>query len=193
MKHLQKPKTTAGQHYVLQFELHKKLKSRPDTKKWPAVPDTRTYHSVANMQNDNLDVRTFSCCYQGCLQGDEPCSNVICPDDAKQYNFRTKKFQKADRKWWLDICQDQIHKIQGNAADEPDNNIQDEFDWAGKVACMSSLSSYNELREYINKNPLPDFNDEPNNTIAQEEITIWIWWYCTILHMMPHRELPQSV
>ena len=80
------------------------------------------------MQNDNLDVRTFSCCCQGCLQGDEPCSNVICPDDWKQYNFRTKKFQKADRKWWLDICQDQIHKIQGNAADEPDNNIQDEFD-----------------------------------------------------------------
>ena len=59
VKHLQKPKTTACQHYVPQFELHKKLKSRPDTKKWPAVPDTRTYHSVANMQNDNLDVRTF--------------------------------------------------------------------------------------------------------------------------------------
>ena len=69
VKHLQKPKTTACQHYLLTFELHKKLKSRPNTKKWPAVPETRSYHSVANTQNDNLDVRTFSCCCMGCLQG----------------------------------------------------------------------------------------------------------------------------
>ena len=176
MKHLQKPKTTACQHYVLQFELHKKLKSRPNT------------------QNDNLDVRTFSCCCQHCLQGDEPCSNIINPDDWKQYNFRTKKFQKADRKWWLDICQDQIHKIQGNAAEEPDNNIQDEFDWAGKVACMSSLSSYNELQEYVNNNPLLNFNDEPNDTIAQEEINnLDIVALHHILHDAPQRIAPVSV
>ena len=189
VKHLQKPKTTACQHYVLQFELHKKLKSRPDTKKWPAVPDTRTYHSVANIQNDSLDVRTFSCCCQGCLQGDEPCSNVICPDDWKQYNLRTKNFQKADRKWWLDICQDQIHKIQGRAADEPDNNIQDEFDWAQKVACIGSLSSYNELQEYVNNNPLPNLNDEPNDTIAQEEINNLDM---VALHHIPH-DAPQRI
>ena len=35
VKHLQKPKTNgnACQHYILTFELHNKLKSRPDAKK----------------------------------------------------------------------------------------------------------------------------------------------------------------
>ena len=49
----------ACQHYILVFELHNKLKSRPDAKKWPPVPDTRKYHSIGNGQNGNLDVRTF--------------------------------------------------------------------------------------------------------------------------------------
>ena len=131
VKHLQKPKTNACQHYVLTFELHDKLKSRPDAKKWPAVPDTRKYHSIGNGQNGNLDVSTFSCCCKHCLQGDEPCSNVVCPDEWKEYNFRTKKFGKANKKWWLDTCTDQIHKIQGNAAGEENPNRQEEVDWGG--------------------------------------------------------------
>ena len=118
VKHLQKAKTNTCQHYILTFELHNKLKSRPDAKKWPAVPDTRRYHSIANGQNGKLDVRTFSCCCKGCLQGDEPCSNVVCPDEWKECTSTTKIFGKANRKWWLDTCTDQIHKIQGNAAGE---------------------------------------------------------------------------
>ena len=111
VKHLQKPKTHECQHYILTFELHKNLKCRPDTKKWPGLPDTRSYHSVANTQNGKLDVRTFSCCCKGCLHGDEDCSNVVCPDEWKEYNFTNKKFGKANRKWWLDTCNDQIRKI----------------------------------------------------------------------------------
>ena len=59
VKHLQKPKTNACQHYILTFELHYKLKSRPDAKKLRAIPDTRMYHSIANGQNGKLDVRAF--------------------------------------------------------------------------------------------------------------------------------------
>ena len=110
----------------------------------------------------------------GLFAGDEPCSNVIFPDDWKQYNFRNKKFGKADRKWWQDVCKDQIHKIQGNAADEANHNIQDELDWAQIVTYMSSFGNYNELQEYINDNPLPDFHDEPNDTIDKRRLTIWI-------------------
>ena len=194
VKHLQKPKTTACQHYILTFELHKKLKSRQDTKKWPAVPETRSYHGVANTQNDNLYVRSFSCCCKGCLQGDEPCSNVIFPDDWKQYNFRTKTFGKADRKWWRDVCKDQIRKIQGNAAVEANHNIQDKLDWAGKVACMSSFRNYSELHEYVNNKPLLDFNDEPNDTIEQEEINnLNMVTLHHIPHDAPHRIAPVSV
>ena len=139
VKHLQKPKTNACQHYILTFKLHNKLKSKPDAKKWPAVSDTRRYHSIANGQNGKPDVRTFSCCCKGCLQGDEPCFNVVCPDEWKEYNFTTKKFGKANRKWWLDTCKDLIRKIQENSGDEPNQNIQQQVDWAARIACMSAL------------------------------------------------------
>ena len=114
------------------FELHNKLKSRPDAKKWPAVPDTGSYHSIANGQNGKPEVRTFSCCCKGCLQGDEPFSNVVCPDEWKEYNFTTKKFGKASREWWLDTCKDQIHKIQENNGDESNQIIQQQVEWAAK-------------------------------------------------------------
>ena len=95
MKHLQKPKTNgnAYQHYILTFELHNKLKTRQDAKKSKAVPDTRSYQSIANWQNGKLYV-TFSSCCKGCLKGDEPGSNVVCPDEWKEYNFTTKNFGK---------------------------------------------------------------------------------------------------
>ena len=54
---------------------------------------------------------------------------------------------------------------------------------------MSSLSSYNELQEYVNKNPLPNFNDEPNDTIAQEEINNL---EMVALHHIPH-DAPQRI
>ena len=60
------------------------------------------------------------------------CSNVVCPDEWKEYNFRTKKFWKANKKWWLDTCTDQIHKIQGNVAGEENPNRQEEVDWERK-------------------------------------------------------------
>ena len=54
---------------------------------------------------------------------------------------------------------------------------------------MSSLSSYNELQQYVNNNPLPDFNDEPNNTIAQEGINNLDM---VVLHNIPH-DAPQRI
>ena len=35
---------------------------------------------------------------------------------------------------------------------------------------MSALRNYDELVQYINNNPLPAFNDEPNDAFAQQEI-----------------------
>ena len=35
---------------------------------------------------------------------------------------------------------------------------------------MSSIRSYDELAQYVNNNPLPAFNDEPNDGIALQEI-----------------------
>ena len=61
IKHLQKPKTQDCQHHILTFEYHNKLKSRPDTKKWPAIPGTRKFHSIGNTKNGDVYLCTFSC------------------------------------------------------------------------------------------------------------------------------------
>ena len=106
---------------------------------------------------------------KGCLQRDEPCSNVVCPDEWKEYDFTTTKFGKANRKLWLDISTDQICKLQGNAVGQENQNRQEEVDWQGKVAAMSSIKSYDDLEQYVNNNPLPAFNDEPNDSIVQQE------------------------
>ena len=146
------------------------------------------------MQSGKLDVRTFSCCCKGCLHGDEDCSNVVCPDEWKEYNFTNKKFGKANRKWWLDTCNDQIHKIQENSASEQNPNIQQDVDWAGIVACMSALTTYDQLVQYVNNHPLPEFTDEPNDAIAQEEIyNLNMVALHHIPHDAPHRVAPISV
>ena len=61
-------------------------------------------------------------------------------------------------------------KIQGNASGEQNPNRQEEIDWPRTVAAMSSIRSYEELEQYINNHPLPAFNDEQNDAIAQQEI-----------------------
>ena len=84
-------------------------------------------------------------------------------------------------------------KIRGNAADEANHNIQDELGWAGNVACMSSLRNYNELKEKVIIIHCLIFMMSQMIQLHKRRLTIWIWWHCTTFHMMPHRELPQSV
>ena len=99
VKHLAKPPKLNSedcQHYMLTFELHTQLCSRPKTTHWPAVPDTRKIHSVGNTNTDDIYLRTYSCCCVGCLHGKEDCKNQICRDEWRGYEFRSKKFVKAN-------------------------------------------------------------------------------------------------
>ena len=57
-----------------------------------------------------------------------------------------------------------------DTADVENPNRQEEVDWRGKIAVISSIRSYDELAQYVNNNTLPAFNDEPNDAIAQQEI-----------------------
>ena len=34
------------QHYMLTFELHRKICKRPSTEKWPGIPDTHKLHQM---------------------------------------------------------------------------------------------------------------------------------------------------
>ena len=67
-------------------------------------------------------------------------------------------------------CFDQIHKIQEHSANASNPNTQAQVVWAARIACMSALRSYDELVQYVNNNPLPAFNDEPSDAIAQQQI-----------------------
>ena len=64
-------------------------------------------------------------------------------------------------------CADQILKIQGNAAGDQNTNRQKAVDWSRKVVAMSAIRTYEELAQYVNNHPLPAFNDQPNDAIAQ--------------------------
>ena len=76
------------QHHILTFEFHNKLKSGPNTQKWPGIPETKKFHSIGNTQNGDVYLCTFSC--KGCLHGNESCSNDVCPDKWRGYSLSGK-------------------------------------------------------------------------------------------------------
>ena len=56
VKHLEKPMDISDkcQHYMLTFELHRKICKRPSTEKWPGIPDTRKLHQIGNRRGKVL-------------------------------------------------------------------------------------------------------------------------------------------
>ena len=164
VKHLQKPLLKACQHYILTFEFHNKLSSRPDTKKWPGIPEMRKFHSICNTENNYLYFHTFLCCCNGCLHGTENCSNTVCPEEWNGYNLPGKKNCQPDRLWWCRIANEQIRKISKNI------DFQHQVDWVARIATMSATTTFDELVAYVHNNPLPPFTDQLNDIITQEEL-----------------------
>ena len=58
---------------------------------------------------------------------------------------------------------------------------------------MSALTTCDQLVQYVNNQPLPEFTDEPNDAIAQEEINNLNMVALHHIPHMSHTELPQSV
>ena len=162
VKHLQKPlqkQSDQCQHYILTFYLHPRLKSRPDTRTWPGVPDACKFHTIGNINTNDVYLRNFMCCYVGCLHGDEPFSNDVCPDEWQGYNFKSKKFVEPNFEFWL--CDREQHV--------PILHIN-HINWATCINEMSSLQTFHDLQAYINSNPSPDFVCEPKYTISAAEM-----------------------
>ena len=151
-------------HHILTFEFHNKLKSRPNTEKWPAIPETRKFHSIGNTQNCDVYLRTFSCCCKGCLHGNESCSNDVCPDKWRGYSLAGRKYCEPNRSWWCETSDDQICKSGQNT------HLPSEINWQNRIAVLSAINSFEELVTFVNNNPLPCFMDEINDTITQQEI-----------------------
>ena len=104
VKHLAKPpKCTPEecQHHIRTFELHPKLPLRPKTTSWPAVLETHKFHSIGNTNTNNIYLRIYTCCCVGCLHGEEECTNEICRDELRGYDFKLKEFIKPNLDFWF--------------------------------------------------------------------------------------------
>ena len=80
-EHLETRHTKGCVHFLQTFEFTNKIANRPNTKKWTSVPDTRKIHSITNVPKKGvINIRNFLCCCNGCIHGDGPCTNEVCPD-----------------------------------------------------------------------------------------------------------------
>ena len=104
VKHLEKPMETSDkcQHYMLTFELHRKVCKRPSSLKWPGIPGTHKLHQIGNTGGKVLYFRKVSCCCLGCLHGTLPCQNDICPSEFTAFDLGTKKPAEANLKHWFE-------------------------------------------------------------------------------------------
>ena len=183
VEHLQKPLLQPCQHFILSFEFHNKLTSRLDTKLWPAIPKTRQFHCIGNMKNKQVYLRTFSCSCVGCIQGEEDCSNTVCPEEWKGYDLGSQKNCKANRSWWHEMAAGQIRKITENTG------AQQDIDWVARLNVMNAINNFDDLATYVNQNPLPCFSDKPNDRVLQQEL---LNLDMVALHHIPN-DAPQRV
>ena len=162
LKHLQKTLTKQSeecQHHILTFHLHKTLKSRPHTISWPGVPNTCKFRSIGNTNTKDVYLRNFTCCCVGCLHGDEPCSNDVCPDEWQGYSFKRDKFMEPNLDFWFHDREPDLHILH-----------VENVDWATHINEMSSIQLFTDLQVYVNNNPLLEFVCEPKYTMSAAEM-----------------------
>ena len=106
-----------------------------------------------------LYFRNFACCCEGCLHGDN-CTNSVCPDNWKGYDLGQKKIVQPDLSFWVqdNLC----------IADAQQENII-ELTWEQRLAQMHSISNFDDLQQYVNSNPLPNFERLPNVNMMEED------------------------
>ena len=149
---LEKPPSDSGEckHHILTFEMHPKIKKRPNTQKWTALPDTRKIHSVCTGDSkDVLNFRYFACCCDNCMHGSGPCSNTICPEPWKGFDLLKKKPSAPKMSQW--------------------NDSGIPLTWAARLEKLSLFQSFHDLRKYIRKNPIPPIECRPQLLMSQSD------------------------
>lgn len=110
-KHLEtKPSTDTHecQHFFQTFHFTRKLRTRPNTKKWNPIPDTRArIHTVANTGNaQEVIFRKISCMCCSCVRGTGTCENEnssVIPDNWCGYNMQQKEDIIPSLDFWKNI------------------------------------------------------------------------------------------
>ena len=142
------PKNDECCHYIITFNYVGKLGKRPDTSKWKGVEHTRQHmHSIMN-RGDKLkvNVRDVVCLCTGCLHGDSSCKNSKFVDNWQGYDMTVGKEIDPNLSYWRSVV---IRKTVGSRED---------YEWEDVRSILYSYNNYNELEEYVKKNPLPFFD-----------------------------------
>ena len=150
-KHLTKsPEPGKCKHHLMTFEYHKKIKKRPVTTKWNGIPDTRRIHSVCNSGTMRvMNFKYFACCCEGCVYGNGPCSNTICPEPWKGHDMLKNKTNPAVMTQW--------------------HTTGRQITWAERIQKLSEFTNFVQLQNYIRKNPLPEFVCCPDITMTETD------------------------
>ena len=158
-EHLETRHTEGCVHFLQTFEFTNKIANRPNTKKWTSVPDTRKIHSITNVPKKGvINIRNFLCCCNGCIHGDGPCTNEVCPDRWRTYDLQKKKFVPT-KMWLWDVCLTRkIIPLQSN------NNY-----WADQIEELSKITSFDVLKHHIHSNVLPPFTYEKDITMSEND------------------------
>ena len=165
IEHLQKTmeKSDKCQHYMLTFELHKKVCRRPSTINCPGIPEAQKLHQIGNTGGKVLYFWKFSCCCFGCIQGSMPCQNTVCPAEWTAFELAKKEAVDANLKNWFGeeitntrICNTSAIRMQ-------------HIDWSAILQSLAQQRSFVLLKRYINSNPIPDLICHANDKLMQEE------------------------
>ena len=91
-----------------------------------------------------VNIRNFLCGCKGCLHGDGPCVNEVCPQDWWAYDLKNKKYVNPILDTWNVQLTCKIPLFEQNA------NY-----WLEQIQELSKIVSYRTLQDHIETNPLP--------------------------------------
>ena len=82
----------------------------------------------------------------GCLHGDSICKNLKFVDNWRRFDMGIGKEIDVDLNFWNSVV---IHKTVGSRED---------YEWEDVRASIATYNNYNELHDYVKRNPLPFFD-----------------------------------
>ena len=159
--HLQKdPQQNGCSHYAQTFEFTNKLNNRPNTGKWPGIPETHKIHSLIHIPGTKIvHIRNWLCTCNDCVQGTGNCTNNVYPQAWRAYSIAKWKAVKPDlRKWCISS---EIIDMQ---------NSTRALTWEDRVNALTACNSYAELHTYVSQNPLPGLECNISLNMSQQDM-----------------------
>ena len=97
------------------------------------------------------------CLCPGCLHGDSECKYVDYVDSWQGFDMMNYKNTEVDLTYWNSVV---IRKTVGSRED---------YAWDDVMAIVCSVRTYNEVNEYVKKNPLPFFDCHIDLTLSERD------------------------